>query len=37
MKLEDMTWLEVETYLALQQGIILPTGSIEQHLSLIHI
>lgn len=31
MKLEDMTWLEVETYLALQQGIILPTGSIEQH------
>lgn len=31
MKLEEMTWLEVEKYLALKRGIILPTGSIEQH------
>ena len=31
MKLENMTWLEVETYIASRQGVILPTGSIEQH------
>lgn len=31
MKLENMTWPEVETYLETQRGIILPTGSIEQH------
>ena len=31
MKLEDMTWLEVEHYLETQRGVILPTGSIEQH------
>jgi len=31
MKLEEMTWLEVDSYLATQGGIILPTGSIEQH------
>jgi len=31
MKLEEMTWLEVDAYLKNKQGIILPTGSIEQH------
>lgn len=31
MKLEEMTWPEVETYLSAHSGIILPTGSIEQH------
>lgn len=31
MKLENMTWLEVETYIASRHGVILPTGSIEQH------
>ncbi|MFT5615793.1 MAG: creatinine amidohydrolase [Granulosicoccus sp.] len=31
MKLEEMTWLEVEAYLASNRGVILPTGSIEQH------
>ena len=31
MKLEEMTWLEVDTYLSEQAGVILPTGSIEQH------
>lgn len=31
MKLEEMTWPEVEIYLKSQRGIILPTGSIEQH------
>jgi len=31
MKLEEMTWCEVETYLETSPGIILPTGSIEQH------
>ncbi|WP_298918592.1 creatininase family protein [uncultured Roseobacter sp.] len=31
MKLEEMTWQEVDTYLATCQGVILPTGSIEQH------
>jgi len=31
MKLEEMTWCEVETYLEGSRGIILPTGSIEQH------
>lgn len=31
MKLEEMTWLEVEAYLADCRGIILPTGSVEQH------
>lgn len=31
MKLEEMTWPEVETYLASKQGVMLPTGSIEQH------
>jgi len=31
MKLEEMTWIEVEAYLATRQGVIFPTGSIEQH------
>ena len=31
MRLEEMTWTEVETYLKTRKGIILPTGSIEQH------
>ncbi len=31
MKLENMTWSEVEAYLEESRGIILPTGSIEQH------
>ncbi len=31
MKLEEMTWYEVQTYLKGSSGIILPTGSIEQH------
>ena len=31
MKLEEMTWYEVQTYLEGSSGIILPTGSIEQH------
>lgn len=31
MKLETMTWVEVEAYLTKSQGVILPTGSIEQH------
>jgi creatinine amidohydrolase len=31
MKLEEMTWPEVETYLSAHKGVILPTGSIEQH------
>ncbi|PUB15665.1 creatininase family protein [Yoonia sediminilitoris] len=31
MKLESMTWVEVETYLNGNRGIILPTGSTEQH------
>lgn len=31
MQLEQMTWLEVETYLETSQSIILPTGSTEQH------
>lgn len=31
MQLDHATWPEVETYLARSPGIILPTGSIEQH------
>ena len=31
MKLEDMTWPEVDNYLASSTGVMLPTGSIEQH------
>ena len=31
MKLEEMTWCEVQSYLDRTSGIILPTGSIEQH------
>ncbi|WP_282170315.1 creatininase family protein [Ruegeria atlantica] len=31
MRLEEMTWTEVETYLKTQKGVILPTGSVEQH------
>jgi len=31
MKLEEMTWYEVQTYLQDSRGIILPTGSVEQH------
>ncbi len=31
MKLEEMTWPEVEKYLENGSGILLPTGSIEQH------
>lgn len=31
MRLETMTWIEVEAYLRISTGIILPTGSIEQH------
>lgn len=31
MKLEEMTWYEVQSYLEESAGIILPTGSVEQH------
>lgn len=31
MKLETMTWREVDSYLVDNTGILLPTGSIEQH------
>ena len=31
MRLDQSTWYEVKTYLEKNQGIILPTGSIEQH------
>ena len=31
MKLEEMTWQEVDDYLTRSKGVILPTGSIEQH------
>lgn len=31
MKLEEMTWPEVEARLARSPGVILPTGSVEQH------
>ena len=31
MKLEEITWPEVEEYLEKGSGILLPTGSIEQH------
>ncbi len=31
MKLAEMTWPEVETYLEASPGILLPTGSTEQH------
>ena len=31
MHLQHTTWLEVETYLKHQNGIIIPTGSTEQH------
>ena len=31
MKLDHLTWLEVEAYLKRSRGIILPVGSTEQH------
>ena len=31
MRLEMMTWIEVEAYLTTRRGIILPAGSVEQH------
>ena len=31
MRLDQATWLEVETYLEHSRGIIVPTGSTEQH------
>ncbi|HMD67189.1 MAG TPA: creatininase family protein, partial [Stellaceae bacterium] len=31
MQLQLQTWVEVETYLRLSRGIILPIGSTEQH------
>jgi creatinine amidohydrolase len=31
MRLDHATWLEVEAYLARSRGIIIPTGSTEQH------
>ena len=31
MKLEEITWYEVQSYLEESAGIILPTGSVEQH------
>ncbi len=31
MKLAHSTWLEIETYLETSRGIIIPTGSTEQH------
>jgi creatinine amidohydrolase len=31
MKLEEMSWPEVDAYLVKNQGILLPTGSVEQH------
>ena len=31
MRLDRLTWLEVEDHLRKSQAIILPTGSTEQH------
>ena len=31
MKLEEMTWPEIEEYLGTRRGVILPAGSVEQH------
>ena len=31
MRLQLMTWVEVEAYLSAQNGIIVPIGSTEQH------
>ncbi len=31
MRLKEMTWYEVQSYLKISRGIILPTGSVEQH------
>ena len=31
MKLEEMTWLEVQSHLETSQGVMIATGSIEQH------
>ena len=31
MKLIQSTWQEIDGYLAMSDGIIIPTGSIEQH------
>ena len=31
MRLDHSTWLEIETYLESSKGIIIPTGSTEQH------
>ena len=31
MRLDHATWIEVDTYLAENEGIILPVGSTEQH------
>ena len=31
MKLIQSTWQEIDAYLATSDGIIIPTGSIEQH------
>ena len=31
MRLDHSTWLEIETYLENSKGIVIPTGSTEQH------
>ena len=31
MKLIHSTWQEIDAYLAISDGILIPTGSIEQH------
>ena len=31
MQLDQLTWQEVDTYLKVSDGIIIPTGSTEQH------
>ena len=31
MNLETTSWLEIESYLHVSDGVIIPTGSIEQH------
>jgi creatinine amidohydrolase len=31
MELMHSSWLEIDKYLKLSDGIILPTGSVEQH------
>lgn len=37
IRLALRSWPEVDDYLRICKGVILPLGSTEQHLSLIHI